>query len=338
MKRTLLYCAVLALAAGSIAPATHGQVNGDAKPTADARHWLQRMVQSAQTLSYEGTFIYVQGPHIEAMRIVHGGGPDGQRQRLFSLNGAPREILVANNGVTCLLPEQKARFPGADYRGSPFLPAIPQDLDRLEQYYDLRSLGEDRVAGLDAQVIAIKPRDGWRYGYRLWLDRRNGIVLRSALLDEHEHPVEQLMFTDLQLKPVIDEASLQSPALPAVESAAVSPPAEQSAAETVTQSHWQVEPLPAGFVKVLHNRISPAVAGRAGSEHMVFADGLATVSVFLEALQEGATPLLQGESRLGLMNAYGTVVDGHQVLVVGEVPAVTVQRIAAALHRDPAEK
>ena len=111
-----------------------------------------------------------------------------------------------------------------------------------------------------------------------------------------------------------------------------------AAGETVTQSPWRVEPLPAGFVKVLHNRTSAGVAGRSGSEHMVFADGLATVSVFLEALQEGATPLLQGESRLGLMNAYGTVVDGHQVLVVGEVPAVTVQRIAAALHRDPAEK
>ena len=45
------------------------------------------MIQATQTLNYEGTFVYVQGPHVEAMRVVHGGGPKGERQRLFSLNG-----------------------------------------------------------------------------------------------------------------------------------------------------------------------------------------------------------------------------------------------------------
>ena len=91
--------------------------------------------------------------------------------------------------------------------------------------------------------------------------------------------------------------------------------------------------MPEGFVKILHNRVADA-AGQHPTEHMVFADGLATVSVFIERL-DGAAPLLQGESRLGSMNAFGTRLDNFQILVVGEVPAATVQTIAGAVSYTP---
>lgn len=329
MKRKLLHCAALALAAGSL-PST-----GWTQPAAEeAKQWLERMIQATQTLNYQGTFIYVQGPHVEAMRIVHGHGAGGERQRLFSLNGPPREIVVANNSVTCLLPKRQATFSG-DYRRPSFPVSIPRELGRLEGHYEFEALGEDRIAGLDARVIVIKPKDAWRFGYRLWLDRRNAMVLRSALLDEHGYPIEQLMFTDLQVKLQIDEDAFKSSDLPPEVEAPEVPNAGGApavAGEPVTQSAWRVGPLPDGFVKVLHNRFAEA-SGRHPTEHMVFADGLATISVFLEKL-DGAPPLLQGGSQLGSMNAFGTQVDGHQVLVVGEVPAATVQHIAASIQYD----
>ena len=333
MKRKLLYCAVLAFAAGSLPPVGRTQP----PPPENARHWLERMLDSTQTLNYEGTFIYVQGPHMEAMRIIHGGGPEGERQRLFSLSGPPREVVIANNSVICLLPKQQATFAGGAYRSPPFPLSIPRELGRLESHYELEMLGEDRVAGLEAQVVAIKPRDAWRFGYRLWLDRRNGMVLRSALLDERGYPVEQLMFTDLQLKPRIDDAAFELPALPSEstppEAGSNAKSAQPPSGVPVTQSAWRVEQLPEGFAEVSHNRFTEA-SGRHPTEHIVFADGLATISVFLEQL-EGASPLLQGGSQLGSMNAFGTVVDGYQVLVVGEVPAATVQRIAASIQYVP---
>ncbi len=329
MKRRLLYCAVLALAAGSLPPVSRTQ---PAAPET-ARHWLERMLGSAQTLNYEGTFIYVQGPHMETMRIIHGGGPEGERQRLVSLSGPPREIVVANNSVICLSPKQQATFVGGDYQRSPFPPSIPRELGRLESHYELAMLGEDRVAGLAVQVIAIKPRDAWRFGYRLWLDQRNGMVLRSALLDERGSPIEQLMFTDLQVKPQIDEATFAPPAGSTVEPSQNPGGEAPPDGEPVTQSAWRVEQLPDGFTKVSHKRFAEA-SGRHPTEHLVFADGLATISVFLERL-EGAPPLLQGSSQLGSMNAFGTVIAGHQVLVVGEVPAATVQHIAASIQFVP---
>lgn len=331
MKRPLLHCALFALATGSSLPA-FAQSNVE-----EAKQWLERMIQATQDLNYEGTFIYVQGPHVEAMRIVHGGGSAGERQRLFSLNGPPREILVANNTITCLLPKRQATFPGSDYRRSPFPISIPRELGRLESHYDFELLGEDRIAGLEARVVAIKPRDTSRYGYRLWLDQRNGMLLRSALLDDKGYPIEQLMFTDLQIKQRIDEAAFK-PSVPAGE--ADSPPAIPTVADTnppagvaVARSAWSVARLPDGFVKVSHNRFADA-AGRHPTEHMVFADGLATISVFLERL-DGASPLLQGGSQLGSMNAFGTQVGNYQILVVGEVPASTVQTIAASISYDP---
>lgn len=330
MKGNLLCCAALAITAGSLPMA------GWTQPVAeDAKHWLERMLQSTQTLNYEGTFIYVQGPHVEAMRIVNGGGTESQqRRRLFSLSGPPREVLVANNSVTCLLPKQHTTFVGGDYPRSPFPLSIPRELGRLQSHYQFEMLGGDRVAGLDAQVIAIKPRDAWRFGYRLSLDRRNGMVLRSALLDENGYPIEQLMFTDLQLKPHIDDANFGSAALPDGTIAEVSPNPNGAASsgEPVIRSPWRVDQLPEGFVKVSHNRITQA-SGRQPTEHLVFADGLATISIFIEKLNE-APPLLQGGSQLGSMNAFGVVVNDHQILVVGEVPAATVQRIATSIRFD----
>lgn len=333
MKRKLLYCAALTLAAGALPTA------GWTQPVVeDARHWLERMLQSTRILSYEGTFIYVQGPHLEAMRIVNGGETEGrQRRRLVSLSGPPREILVANNNVIYLLPNQPTTLVGGEYSRSPFPLSIPRELGRLESHYVLEMVGEDRVAGLDAQVIAIKPRDMWRFGYRLWLDRRNGIVLRSALLDEKGYPVEQLMFTDLQIKPRIEDAAFASPALPPTGAAAEASPnpngADAPAGEQVARSAWRIDQLPEGFVKVSHNRFTKAPS-RHPTEHLVFTDGLATISVFVEKL-DGTPPLLQGGSQMGSMNAFGTVVNGHQILVVGEVPAATVQRIAVSIQPDP---
>lgn len=329
MNRTILHCAVLALAASSFPTAGWPQ-----PPAAEARQWLERMIQATQTLNYEGTFIYVQGPHIEAMRIIHGGGNDRERQRLFSLSGPLREIVVDNNSVICLSPEQQAMVAGSGYPRSPFPVSIPSELGRLESYYEFVVLGGDRVAGLETQVIAIRPKDAWRFGYRLWLDQRNGMVLRSALLDDKGHLVEQLMFTDFQIKLHIDEAefktsttpeeTLQPPASPSSESA------KAATGEPVTQSEWRIGEIPEGFIKALHNRFAQTPSRRQ-TEHLVFADGLATISVFLEKL-DGMPALLQGASQFGSMNAFGTTLDGYQILVVGEVPAATVQHIANSIQ------
>jgi sigma-E factor negative regulatory protein RseB len=75
----------------------------------------------------------------------------------------------------------------------------------------------------------------------------------------------------------------------------------------------------------------------------VYSDGIATVSVFVEeqpaaapgaaapgalaAPDQGEAPM-QGLARVGSGYAFSTIVQGHQVTAVGEVPAQTVEFIA----------
>lgn len=295
---------------------------------AAAKEWLERMIKATQTLNYKGDFVYVRGGHLESMHIIHKGGADGQRQRMYALSGAPREVIVSENHVISLLLNQPAASVGAGYQRSPFPIMLPQELDELEANYRFKMFGSDRVAGKDTQVIAIKPRDEWRFGYRLWLEQETGLVLRSALLDQAGHPLEQLMFTDIQFKPDIDD-DLLLPSI-AIDQDNVSAQTKPTK-EKITRSHWKLAELPAGFKQVMHSRFVGNGGAPHATEHMVLTDGLATVSVFLEPLA-GSKPVLKGDTQLGAMHAFGKVIEGHQALVIGEVPQQTVEMIASSLE------
>jgi sigma-E factor negative regulatory protein RseB len=65
---------------------------------------------------------------------------------------------------------------------------------------------------------------------------------------------------------------------------------------------------------------------------MMYSDGLASVSVFIEA-DESSYHHLEGASSLGALNAYGTKVDDHYLTVMGEVPATTILQIANSTRR-----
>ena len=69
-------------------------------------------------------------------------------------------------------------------------------------------------------------------------------------------------------------------------------------------------------------------------EHLVFSDGLASVSVFVEIGRVEGANLVREEdaATLGTSSAYSIVVQGYRVTAVGEVPPETVRVIARAIH------
>jgi sigma-E factor negative regulatory protein RseB len=95
----------------------------------------------------------------------------------------------------------------------------------------------------------------------------------------------------------------------------------------VTQSspRWQPAKLPPGFHLASHSHKT----GTDGVyEHMVYSDGLAAVSVYVEQQDAGGAEVKPGVSQLGTNNAYTRKQGGLQITVIGEVPAITVQAIA----------
>ena len=297
--------------------------------TGDGKQWLQRMLESTRSLNYKGVFVYVQGQHLEVMSIVHSGDKDTQRQHLIALNGSAREVTVSGEDVICSLPDQQIAFNTSKYKRSPIPISLPQDLDRLEQNYQFLEIGDDRIANRLTRIISIEPRDDLRFGYRLWLDRETGMVLRSALLDDQGKVREQFVFTEFEVLSQVAQELLKPQFINTQNVTAKI--ASNTFSEAVLEPQWKADKLPNGFRSIVQQR-RPGATQDETAEHIVFSDGLAVVSVFLETLRDD-DPLLEGPNYMDAMSTYGIVTEGYQVIAVGEVPMRTVEQIARAMRR-----
>ena len=302
---------------------------GDTSPQS-ARQWLDSMSSALQVLDYDGTFVYLHDNRLEAMRIVHQASPGGEKERLIALTGSAREVLRDEKVVTCIMPDNKSVMVGQSRPRQPF-PDVPEDLDSLSPYYQLRDAGEDRIAGRMTRVIDITPRDKFRYGYRFWIDKTNFMLLKFELKGVDGTAIEQFMFTGLKVGEGISPATLE-PSLTGEgynwfrqESGGKDPDVDP------VQPDWIVTLLPAGF-KMTDSQRRRVRQGGEHAEHMVFTDGLATLSVYVEKVMANETAFT-GLSNMGAMNAFGSVLGDYQVTVVGEVPAATVQSVARSVAR-----
>ena len=288
----------------------------------EAESLLRRMGEAASTLNYEGTFVYVEASTIEAMKVVQGSIDGEQRQRLWSLNGPEQELLLAGDEVICRQPDG-ASYRCGDSRRAPGALALSEDLENLAGHYRFAKIGEDRVAGHKTVIVAIEPKDKLRFGYKLWLHKGNGMVLRSALLDERSRVLEQILFTEIEFKDAISEDKL------GLTNHSASKPADSAPDTEITDSNWAKPELPNGFKLAQHKRFSQRT--NRTTEHIVYSDGLASVSVFLEP-RFANKPMLNGPARMGAMNAFGVEVGEFQAVVVGEVPGKTVAMIAHSIR------
>lgn len=292
----------------------------------DVRSWLQRMVNAVHSLNYDGTFVFLHNAQLESMQIVHTVDNGGERERLISLNGVAREVFRDNTSVTCIAPDIKSVSIGNRVSGRGFRAVFSIDINQLSDYYNFHLLGEERVAGRQAKVVAIIPQDAYRYGYRLYLDTEHALPLKTDMLNVSGVSVSQLMFTQLQV-----HSSSREIAEISLDGKEYYQWVQQKPMRTISDrqfSGWSFSDLPKGFDVTLHSKRKAGKQAR-GVDHFVLSDGLASLSVYVE---EDDDVGLRGSSAMGTVNAYGNAISGYQVTAVGEVPAMTVERIAKSLH------
>lgn len=281
---------------------------------------LARMSDALRSLSYEGTLVYLHENKLETLRIVHRV-EDGQvHEQLVSLNGPVRTLTREKGKVTCELSDSHPISVPGHAVGKDVLYARTIDPGALADNYVVHPLGTARVAGRQTDVVGIIPRDGLRYGYRFYLDRASGLPLKSDLMGQQTDPIEQIMFTSLDLLPSGDSVSIVAKPVPE--------PDPAGAASVVPESSaWRFAALPRGFTLVMRDNWRDAAGEPV--EHLVVSDGLASVSVYVERdPQEG----LEGGTRIGAVHAAGSRVSDHQVTVVGEVPSATVEAVLAGIR------
>jgi len=294
---------------------------------------IARMTEATRTLNYEGTFVYSHEQRLETVRVIHAFQAGRLRERLIHLNGTPREVLRDESGVTCIYPDARSVVVERNLPGEILQPTQDMDVERLAQHYQLTLGAGTRIAGRDAQEVAIDPRDGYRYGYRLWVDRDSGLLLRSDLVDREGELLEQILFVTLEVHDEIPPSALE-PTI-GVKGWSWFDESGRSYPEEAADEGWAAHWLPPGFEPTTRSvRRLQRVPGPV--RYLGYSDGLASVSVYV---QEQSTAKEGGGSvaSLGAAHAFSVAVDGHQVTVVGEVPAETVERVATSVRRTATE-
>ena len=306
--------AVLVLALSSVAA---GQ---------DAKSWLDRMNDSVEKLDYEGTFVRVVDGAAETMRIVHRYQDGEVVEKIRSLDGPEREIIRHGQRVQCALPERKlVLLESPSGPSSPISSTLPNYSEGLEAHYEFKSFPRGHVAGRDTQVVVIKGRDDFRYGYVLWLDQDTALPLKMQVRDELGKVIDEILFTEFELRDTIPDealsASIDSSGFRRVGPAIFSP-------RDKAHISWEATEVPAGFELSVARRIDSDADGKS-LEHLVYTDGLATVSVFVASSDADVT---EGHSRFGSTNAYTLSLAGHMVTAMGDVPGDTLERIAGSVR------
>jgi sigma-E factor negative regulatory protein RseB len=299
-----------------------GAVLAETLEETEALAWLQKIANAARQLNYTGTFIYQHGDQVETSRITHFADRSGEYEKLETLDGPKREIIRTNNEILTFDAEHRVmkREKRSPRRAFPAL--LPDQLFHLPDYYQLRKGDQERIASYDSQALVLEPRDAFRYGHKLWADVATGLLLKARMLDEQSRVVEQFVFTQLSIGSGVTRDSVRSSF--DTREWAGEPPSSNAPAPSDTG--WMVKNQPPGFKKIMEmKRFKPGA--QAPIAHLVYSDGLAAVSVFIEPLPT-KRKFQEGLTHQGAVNIYTRPLPDQLVTVLGEAPALTVMQMA----------
>ena len=287
--------------------------------------WLAKMGRAVQTSNYEGTVIRVKGSAVEALKVVHLVADGVVHEKIVTQEGNGLEIIRTGNEVQCILPDKKSVLVDEWDEQSSLFSTLPSSNVQFGAQYDVLFDGKARVAGRKAVILAVRPHDEFRYGHRIWLDTKTGFPLKTMLIGNDGAAIEQVQFADITLDREIQASAL----LPTHSTDGFRWITEPRRKLTrAVESPWNSDGLPAGF-QVLSSHSEQVPGSDASVTHILFSDGLADVSVFVQPTA-GEQPVQR--SRVGASHSFSYAIDGHVVTAVGDVPAATVEQIARSMQ------
>ncbi|MBI3284574.1 MAG: MucB/RseB C-terminal domain-containing protein [Burkholderiales bacterium] len=303
----------------------------------EAQNILRKIQASAQKLNYSGTFVYQQASQIRTSRITHIVDANGEIEKLEILDGKPREYIRRNDQVSCYLPESKTIQVEKNVTQEVFPALLSGNALSLPDSYSIKKVELSRVAGVECQGYVFEPRDAYRYGYRLCTDKETGLLLRAQTVNPKNEVIEQIAFTQISIADIDKykvKPSYQNTAQWHVENLTM---------QSNINSGWIVKAVPAGFKKTREmKRLIPAPASAKGGDadqlkshqvvQMIFSDGLAAISVFIEPDTGNRT---EGSLQQGAMTIMGKRHGEYWLTVVGEVPVAAIRQVMNSIEFKP---
>jgi sigma-E factor negative regulatory protein RseB len=329
-----LFAIALAGACSVLVPAQAQDVATALEPR-EVRSWLMRVHQAADHHNFQGTFVVSAGGSVSSARIAHYCDGRNQFERVESLDGQMRRVFRHNNVVHTLWPQSKLALVEQRESMSSFPALLQGGDDRIVDSYEVRSLGTDRVAGHEAHVLHLRPKDSHRYGYRLWAEKASGLLLRAEVLGEHDEVIESSAFSDVVIGVKAQPESVLQPMTRLDGYRVLRPSLTPTRLE---EEGWSLRSPPPGFRQVSCVR-RPLEAGadalRASVPDVlqsIYSDGLTYVSVFIEPFNAGrhGKPI---QTSLGATQTMTRRQGDWWITVVGDVPLATLRTFFGALER-----
>ncbi len=239
----------------------------------EAQNWLTRLGRAEQQQSFQGTFVYERNGSFSTHDIWHRVQKGHVRERLLQLDGSAQEVVRVDGRTQCVSGVLVAGLGNSRESSSRAL-----DPKKLTQFYELAVIGKSRVAGRNAVIVSITPRDQYRFGFELHLDRETALPLKSLLLNDQGQLLERFQFTRLDTSSTPSDRDLQ----PTGECKPVSVVQEQTS-EVESSEAWHLEWVPPGF-QLIKGSARKDTQTKATVESLMYEDGLARFSVFLEPI------------------------------------------------------
>lgn len=300
---------------------------------ASVNAWLERMHEASRNRAYTGTFVVSADGHMASAKIWHVCNGTQQMERVESLSGPPRSTFRRNDQVVTFFPQTKVAVSERRESLGLFPNLLKASHVDIGAFYGMKTQGSERMAGFDADVVHLVPKDGLRYGYRIWSEKKTGVVIQLQTLAPDGRVVEQAAFSELQLDAPVSMEKL-SKMMANTAGYRVEHPDFQPT--TVQAQGWALRQAVPGFYPMgcYKRAVGAGAQGRPGdSMHWMFSDGLATVSVFVEPFDA------RRHVREGLVDMGGAThtltrrKNDWWLTVVGEVPPATLTVFAQELER-----
>lgn len=328
-----LVAASTTMASGQTAPASGSPVVGDEKAAdINVGEWLKRLHDASRQRAFVGTFVVSAGSAFSSARIWHACDGIDQVERVVSLTGAPRSTFRRNDQVVTFFPESRVAVTEKRESLGLFPNILQTDANTIASFYRVKAIGRDRVAGHEADVTQLNPVDGWRYGYRVWTEKKSGLVVKLQTFNGDGRVMEQATFSELELGTPVSMAGLTQMMS---ETDGYRIEKTDLVKTTAAAEGWVMKTEVPGFksMSCLRRPNQKRVdKSQANTIQWVFSDGLATVSIFIEDYdpQHHVQP---GIWVLGATHTLKRRMAHWWLTVVGEVPPATLAAFAHGLDR-----
>ncbi|HEY2020303.1 MucB/RseB C-terminal domain-containing protein [Paraburkholderia sp.] len=324
-----LFCAAVLLSA---TPRVFAQTDDLSAAHRAAAELLDRIHQAAQQENYEGAFVYQRGDFVQTSRIAHySTHSDGQFEQLESLDGKPRKMLRHNDDMFTFVPERRLVVVEKRQNKDSFPALLAVSGEQVLSVYEPKMLGDDRVAGVDSVVLELDPKDAYRFAYKLWADKKTGLLLRAQTLDPSGQVLEQLSFSQVRIGVPVDKAGIVNGIRNLAGWTVVRPPVEPV---DMAAQGWEITPSVPGF-RMIRQLRRPMASREAGQppipvDQAVFSDGLAAISVFVEPVENNSRK--EGTGNSGATHVLVKRQGNFWITLLGEVPQTTLQQFASAIE------